>query len=137
MRFRIRNGCSTFALTLAFTRFLAFCNSSTKFLYCALRLVIILPSPSRLPDGFSLSLISAVAPHLALLAVQQIRQHVLVPHRSRRRAWRRSNKETRSSNNRVSSRSFLKQQPKPHRQDMSRTNTQSDPLPNNYKATES
>src|SRR5262250_3264104 len=40
MRFRIRNGCSTFARTLAFTRFFAFCNSSTKFLYLTLRLVI-------------------------------------------------------------------------------------------------
>src|ERR1035438_9260018 len=58
--------------------------------------VLVLPSPaghilrsrSRLPDGFSLSLISTVAPHLALLAVQQIRQHVFVRHRSRRRAHR-------------------------------------------------
>src|SRR5713226_3518720 len=48
----------------------------------------ILRSRSRLPDGFALSLISTVAPHLALLAVQQIRQHVLVRHRSRRRAHR-------------------------------------------------
>src|SRR5271169_1446099 len=88
MRFRIRNGCSTFARTLAFTRFLAFCNSSTKFLYWTLRLVHILRSRSRLPDGFSLSLISTVAPHLALLPVQQVRQHVLVRHRSRRRAHR-------------------------------------------------
>src|ERR1039458_6076835 len=39
-------------------------------------------------EGFSLSLISTVAPHLALLAVQQIRQHVLVRYRSRRRAHR-------------------------------------------------
>ena len=40
MRFSIRNGCSTFARTRAFTRFFAFCNSSTKFLYFTLRLVI-------------------------------------------------------------------------------------------------
>src|SRR6201993_5164257 len=48
----------------------------------------VLRSRSRLPDGFSLSLISTVSPHLALLAVQQIRQHVLVRYRSRRRAHR-------------------------------------------------
>src|SRR5579872_6940249 len=41
---------------------------------------------SRLPDRLSLSLISAVAPHLTLLPVQQIRQHMLVRHRRRRRA---------------------------------------------------
>src|SRR6201981_1512901 len=48
----------------------------------------ILRSRSRLPDGFSLSLISTVSPHLALFPVQQIRQHVLVRYRSRRRAHR-------------------------------------------------
>src|SRR5260370_42416728 len=47
----------------------------------------ILRSRSRLPDGFSLSLISTVTPHFALLAVQQIRQHVLVRYRSRRRTY--------------------------------------------------
>src|SRR5271169_4439211 len=37
MGFRIRNGCSTFARTRAFARFLPFCSSSTKFLYLTLR----------------------------------------------------------------------------------------------------
>src|SRR5215831_17433678 len=40
MRFRMRNGCSTFARTRAFTRFFVFSISSTKFLYFTLRLVI-------------------------------------------------------------------------------------------------
>src|SRR6266700_702867 len=48
MHFRIRNGCSTFARTLAFTRFLAICNSSTKFLYLTLRRVIHVAAPGNL-----------------------------------------------------------------------------------------
>jgi hypothetical protein len=50
-----------FARTLAFTRFFAFCISSIKFLYLTLRLVISCARGDRLPDGFSLPLIRAVA----------------------------------------------------------------------------
>jgi len=79
IRFRIRNGCSTFARTLAFTRFLAFCNSSTKFLYLTSPASHILRSRSRLPDRFPLSLIPSIAPHLALFPVQPNRAACACP----------------------------------------------------------
>src|ERR1017187_6580728 len=41
-----------------------------------------------LADGIRLALIAAVAPHLAFLAVQQVRQHMFVRHRGRRGADR-------------------------------------------------
>src|SRR5258707_11913144 len=41
-----------------------------------------------LVDGLRLALIAAVAPHLALFAVQQVGQHMLVGHRGRGRAYR-------------------------------------------------
>src|ERR1035438_423621 len=83
----MRNGCSTLARTLALVRFFLRCNSSTICLYLVRREVMSWARGS-LADRLALPLIGSVAPHLTLVSVQQVRQHMLVCHRSHSRAQR-------------------------------------------------